>query len=258
MYRSELNIDQRHFPMLREYEKAKQSLLINAQEANEEGPLNNDLSDANQTFFGNTAKGSTHSPFQNFVRATTGKKLYYNDKKSGPLPPSKVTEPTELHKSRQRVLYRAENGIPLQKATHNVDFVPPNLEKAKDNMKSKNWGLFDDEYDLKKQHDFYMAELNKQKRLNGPFKKSYYVDNGKAVDVFGNIQRTRGKTKHLMGHSTGMPLTESKNDLSTSASMSQTRLRNTNSKFENNLNMYSTFLNDKGELPRLSILDNYK
>ena len=32
----------------------------------------------------------------------------------------------------------------------------------------------------------------------------------------------------------------------------------TNEKFENSNNSYSTFLSDKGELPKLSILDNYK
>ena len=37
-----------------------------------------------------------------------------------------------------------------------------------------------------------------------------------------------------------------------------TRLRQTNAKYENNSNGYSTFLNEKAELPRLSILDNYK
>lgn len=37
-----------------------------------------------------------------------------------------------------------------------------------------------------------------------------------------------------------------------------TRLRQTNAKYENNGNGYSTFLNEKAELPRLSILDNYK
>ena len=36
------------------------------------------------------------------------------------------------------------------------------------------------------------------------------------------------------------------------------RLRGTNQKWENQKNNYGTFLSDKGELPRLSILDNYK
>ena len=37
-----------------------------------------------------------------------------------------------------------------------------------------------------------------------------------------------------------------------------TRLRLTGAQYENNSNGYSTFLNEKAELPRLSILDNYK
>ena len=44
---------------------------------------------------------------------------------------------------------------------------------------------------------------------------AFHNDNGQAVDPFGNLKRTRGKTKHFMGKSTGMPLNESKNDLST-------------------------------------------
>jgi len=38
----------------------------------------------------------------------------------------------------------------------------------------------------------------------------------------------------------------------------QGRLRTTNTKYENNKNDFALFLNDKSELPRLSILDNYK
>ena len=37
-----------------------------------------------------------------------------------------------------------------------------------------------------------------------------------------------------------------------------TRMRSTNSQYENNKNVFATFLSDKNELPRLSILDNYK
>lgn len=35
-------------------------------------------------------------------------------------------------------------------------------------------------------------------------------------------------------------------------------MRLTNEKFENSTNSYGTFLNEKGELPKLSILENYK
>ena len=39
---------------------------------------------------------------------------------------------------------------------------------------------------------------------------------------------------------------------------SQAVLRNTHEKYENSINSYKLFLNDKQELPRLSILENYK
>ena len=44
----------------------------------------------------------------------------------------------------------------------------------------------------------------------------------------------------------------------TSSLQAGARMRNTNAKYENSMNGYNTFLNDKSELPRLSILDNYK
>lgn len=49
-------------------------------------------------------------------------------------------------------------------------------------------------------------------------------------------------------------------DTTSLAASMQTLQRNrmTNMQFENNKNKYQTFLNDKSELPRLSILDNYK
>ena len=50
----------------------------------------------------------------------------------------------------------------------------------------------------------------------------------------------------------------SKSTRSGTQTLKQARLRNTGAKFENNMNSYSTFLSDKSELPRLSILDNYR
>lgn len=40
--------------------------------------------------------------------------------------------------------------------------------------------------------------------------------------------------------------------------LAQQRTRQTGQQYEGNKNKFGTFLNDKGELPRLSILDNYK
>ena len=80
-----MNIDQKHFPMLREYEKAKLQML------------NTDLNETGGpagafNSFDPTQTSSTRSPFQNFVRSTAGKKLYYNDQKTGPLPGTKVND----------------------------------------------------------------------------------------------------------------------------------------------------------------------
>ena len=93
---------------------------------------------------------TTRSPFKNFCRSTTGKKLYFNEPKAYAMPNSQVNDLTLNSKVRQKILYRAENGLPLHKAVHNNDFVPPSNIGAKDEIAAKNFGLFDDEYDLKK------------------------------------------------------------------------------------------------------------
>ena len=51
---------------------------------------------------------------------------------------------------------------------------------------------------------------------------------------------------------------QSQQDQLSKSTSAQTRLRSTNSQYENNRNAFATFLSEKGELPRLSILDNYK
>ena len=57
--------------------------------------------------------------------------------------------------------------------------------QAKHEIASKNFGLFDDEFDLKKQHDYFEGEMAKTKYLNGNFKKAFFYDNGATVDDFG-------------------------------------------------------------------------
>lgn len=102
---------------------------------------------------------TSRSPFKNFCRSTTGKKLYYNEPKAYAMPSSQVNDLTQTAKVRQKILYRAENGMPLHKAVHNNDFVPPSCPGAKDEISSKNFGLFDDEYDLKREHEFYTHQM---------------------------------------------------------------------------------------------------
>lgn len=131
-----MNLEQKHFPMLREYEKAKMQMM------------NPDLSDEQTVHFNNTqntfAQGNQtrggisnqtgKSPFSNFVRSTAGKKLYFNDPKSGPLPPAKLQEQTRLSETRQRILYRADNGAPLHRVQRVKDFVPCCPSEAKNSI----------------------------------------------------------------------------------------------------------------------------
>jgi hypothetical protein len=102
--------------MLREYEKAKKAMI-----------QNQDLDENNRSGFKYDGSGvQPPSPYNNFQRATTGKKLYFNDEKTGPLPPSKVNDSTTLQKTRERILYRGENGLAMSKITHNQEFIPCN------------------------------------------------------------------------------------------------------------------------------------
>lgn len=56
-------------------------------------------------------------------------------------------------------------------------------------------GLHEDEYDLKRQHDFFEHEASKQRRLAGEFSKAFYNDNGEAVDEFGMKLTIRQRAK---------------------------------------------------------------
>lgn len=101
-----------------------------------------------------------HSPYGNFLRTTAGKKLYFENEKTGPAPPTRVNDATKLMKTRQRFLYRErENGLPLpariKSHLHDHEFVPVvgrRRCKAKD-LKAEmttEVGLHQDEYDLKR------------------------------------------------------------------------------------------------------------
>jgi len=105
------------------------------------------------------------------------------------LPPSKVTEPTALHKTRERILYRGENGLPLNKITHNEEFVPCNPGEAKKKILSDNFGLYDDDFEAKRKHDVHQYQFMKSKYIAGHFKQSNHYDAGKDVNEFGIIKK---------------------------------------------------------------------
>ena len=109
---------------------------------------------------------------------------------------------------------------------------------------------------MKKEHDFFEHQQQKSKCLYGDFKKSYHHDAGADVDEFGITVKKKLK-RNSKSHAAGMDEGQSIQSQSTAPSK-PSRMRNTNAKFENSTNGYQTFLNDKSELPRLSILDNYK
>ena len=129
---------------------------------------------------------------------------------------------------------------------------------------STGLGLHEDEYDLKRQHDFFEHEASKQRRLAGEFSRAFYNDNGEAVDEFGMKLTIRqralraGKTQQDFSAVDAEQQSTRSQSMNPQSVTAPTRLRQTNAKYENNSNGYSTFLNEKAELPRLSILDNYK
>ena len=129
---------------------------------------------------------------------------------------------------------------------------------------STGLGLHEDEYDLKRQHDFFEHEASKQRRLAGEFSRAFYHDNGEAVDEFGMKLTIRqralraGKTQQDFSAVDAEQQSTRSQSMNPQSVTAPTRLRQTNAKYENNSNGYSTFLNEKAELPRLSILDNYK
>jgi len=105
------------------------------------------------------------------------------------LPPTKVTEPTALHKTRERILYRGENGLPMNKITHNEEFVPCNPGEAKKKIKAGNFGLYEDHYESKRMQDYEQYQFMKSKYVDGHFKRSNHYDAGKDVNEFGIIKK---------------------------------------------------------------------
>lgn len=123
--------------MLREYEKAKLSLA------------NHDIVEGagdSQAEFPVIGNERNNSPFSKFMRATTGKKLYFNSKAAGPLPPSKVTADTKKHEARKRILYNHKNDD-IAKMTKTVDFIPNNPAEARKAVQTSNGDFHHDEYD---------------------------------------------------------------------------------------------------------------
>ena len=116
-------MEQKHFPMLREYERMKENIL------------NNDLGDdAEQSQQYNTINvlqqnAQKRSELMNFIRTANGKKLYVKDALKDR--PSLESQSTKLMKARQKTLYRGFNGQPLHKVNNLHDFKPASKAQAR-------------------------------------------------------------------------------------------------------------------------------
>ena len=145
--------------------------------------------------------------------------------------------------------------------------MPANKGESKKNIRAESYGMYEhiqDEYDQKRNYDFFMSQASKAQRLHGDFKKSNFFDNGTQVNEFGLQKLTlmKSKKRGVTAVNRNEPSEDdaaSTDTTSLSASMTaQQRARMSNQQFEGNKNKFQTFLNEKTELPRLSILDNYK
>lgn len=156
--------------------------------------------------------------------------------------------------TRQRFLYRQrdQNGLPIptqvKSHLHKHEFIPA---VGKKNCKAKNMndepttevGLHEDEYDLKRQHDFFEHEASKQRRLAGEFSKAYYHDNGEAVDEFGMKLTLRqrlaqaGKSQQPFAGADAEQQSNRSQSLNPHTAKPM-RLRQTNAQYENNSNGY--------------------
>jgi hypothetical protein len=65
-----------------------QDIIDTDGEPTDEKSIGNKIASMNST-------GMSKSPYNNFTRSTNGQKLYYNDERTGPLPPPKIFDNTK-------------------------------------------------------------------------------------------------------------------------------------------------------------------
>jgi hypothetical protein len=109
-------------------------------------------------------------------------------------------------------------------------FVPNNRHEAKKNIQRDDFGMHLDNFDLKHNSEQSEYKLSKRKRLAGEFKHSYTNESLRQSILRKSIMTVDPLATH------GSTMTA--NSIQTSTN-------------------YNTFLTDKDELPRLSILSNY-
>ena len=126
------------------------------------------------------------------------------------------------------MLLKNDQGVPYSKVWKGHHVMPANQTAAKKLIESREFAMKDNPYTKEKEV--------KPTNLYGDFRKSYVFDNTFGSD---NTLGTRALTEAQT--TSRIP-----------------RMHYTKDLYQVEANQFRTFLNEREELPRLSILDNYK
>lgn len=130
------------------------------------------------------------------------------------------------------MLFRDANGVNFGKIYAKQVFAPTDSTQAKKNItgKGKDYLLSKDRYSDPHVESTEESRLTKSRFTSGQdFKRSYIFNNAVGSDKKGVSERANRAVLHTTGD-----------------------------KYQTEINDYKLFLNDPEELPRLSILDNYR
>ena len=129
------------------------------------------------------------------------------------------------------MLFRDAQGVNFGKLYAKQIFNPAAPTMAKDSISGhgKDYIISRNPYEVTGAHSMEESMNSKSRYVGGEFKKSYIHKNGSYSDKPGVTERS-----------------------------SFAALHNTGDKYQTDINEYKHFLSDADELPRLSILDNYK
>lgn len=142
-----------------------------------------------------------------------------------------ITRPTFNHILQQRnLLSTSKHSLGGGKDSKLINFVPPNPFQAKRSIERKDFGLYQDRFDLKHHAELKDYLESKSKRIEGDFLPSY--TNDKLKTEIKRISQSQFRTSDSRVSRGGLK------------AMNETS--------------YSTFLKEKEDLPRLSILTNYQ
>ena len=181
------------------------------------------LTPAGATAFGAKSPGAVTNPY---------------DQDEQPEQTTLIYNPTINQQIRNRALVRDKQGVPIIK-NYKKAFVQCNPSEAKATIREDGFTMHENEYNLAWQAKIDDYVNHKKKFVGGEFKKSFNYDNATNVDW---NKSTR----------------ERKTEMMRTDQLKRNTLRSTADSFITGSNGYKTFLQDVEELPRLSILDNYK